>query len=118
MTKTMRCVVCPRGGDITVEYENATVISVKGNGCKRGQQYAQDEIVNPLRTLTTTVRVIGNTKTLIPVKSNAPIPKSSLFQAMEIIKNTYVTLPIKRGDVIIKDFFGAELVSCKTVDII
>ena len=44
MIKEMVCVSCPIGCMLTVELnEKNEVLSVKGNTCKRGEQYAVDE---------------------------------------------------------------------------
>jgi nucleoside-diphosphate-sugar epimerase len=43
------------------------VISVTGNTCKRGEQYAKDECTNPVRMLTTTIKVNGGSLPVVPV---------------------------------------------------
>ena len=57
MKKEMICIGCPMGCYLTVDYVGTEINEVSGNRCKVGQQYAEKEISNPERTLTTTVKV-------------------------------------------------------------
>lgn len=117
-TKELTCVVCPAGCHITVELDGGKVLSVTGNTCIRGKNYAESEITNPVRTLTSSVKI----KTekgfiMLPVRTDKPIPKSKLFAGMDLIHKAGVSLPVKAGDVIIKDFIeeGTDLIACKSV---
>ena len=56
MVKNYTCIVCPMGCSVDVEIENDKIIGVKGNTCKRGEEYVKAEITNPVRTITTTVK--------------------------------------------------------------
>lgn len=102
----LTCIICPVGCPLTAELENGEVVSVQGNLCKRGEKYAISECLNPVRTLTTTVRVDGGSP--LSVRSAQPIPKAAIFSAMKIINS--VTLPLGRpiavGDIIIPDIAG------------
>ena len=114
MKRNLTCIVCPIGCDISVEYESGKVISVIGNTCPRGARYAESEITNPVRTITTTVKSACGK--IIPVKTSEPISKEKVFDAMKIINNVKPFLPIKAGDVIIKDIFGSSLVATQSVE--
>ncbi len=103
----MVCVACPLGCALKVELSDSSeVLSVTGNTCKRGEQYAIDECTNPVRMLTTTVKVNGGILPVIPVKTSAPIPKGKMFECMEVINKAVVDAPIKMGDVLISDICG------------
>lgn len=113
MIKELTCIECPMGCKITVETkDNQTIIS--GNGCPRGKIYAENEIKSPKRVVTSTVKIIGGG--LLPVKTDAPIDKTKIFEIMKIINNTQVSRPIKTGDIIIENVFGANVISAKTVE--
>ncbi|MBE6773117.1 MAG: DUF1667 domain-containing protein [Ruminococcaceae bacterium] len=102
MIKEMICVSCPIGCMLTVELnENNIPVSVKGNTCKRGEQYAHDECTNPVRMLTTTIKVSGGKLSVVPVKTSKPIPKGKMFDCMQVINNEVVDAPVKMGDVLI-----------------
>lgn len=104
MTKEMICVSCPLGCMLSVELNDKNeVISVSGNTCKRGEQYAVDECTNPVRMLTSTMKVEGGKLPVIPVKTSKPIPKGKMFECMEIINSVCVDAPIKMGEVLISN---------------
>ena len=103
--KELICIICPRGCHLTVDDE----LNVSGNTCPRGAVYAKQELTHPTRTLTSTVRVVSNTEAMLPVKSNKPLPKEKIFDAMEVINKTCVKAPIKIGDVVIKNIFGLDV---------
>ncbi len=107
----LTCIICPMGCSMEVEVEtNASgqkkVLSVKDNGCKRGEQYAAKELQNPTRTLTTTIKVEGGELPLVPVKTAGEVPKASLLQCMEVVRRASCKAPVKRGDVLIYDLLG------------
>lgn len=112
-TTELTCIVCPVGCALRVEQtqtDEGEVISVTGNTCPRGAAYGKDEVLHPVRTLTTTVRV-PNAERLLPVKTDRPIPKEKLFEAMKKVNVLSVTAPVKIGDVLLDDLFGAKLVA-------
>lgn len=112
-TTELTCIVCPVGCTLRVEQtqtDEGEVISVTGNACPRGAAYGKDEVLHPVRTLTTTVRV-PNAERLLPVKTDRPIPKEKLLEAMKKVNVLSVTAPVKIGDVLLDDLFGAKLVA-------
>ncbi|MCH5183479.1 MAG: DUF1667 domain-containing protein [Oscillospiraceae bacterium] len=110
-TTELTCIVCPVGCALRVEQtDDGEVVSVAGNTCPRGAVYGKDEVLHPVRTLTTTVRV-QNGERLLPVKTDRPIPKEKLFAAMEKVNALSVLAPVKIGDVLLPDLFGAKLVA-------
>lgn len=117
MKKEIICTVCPRGCHIMVNGAGKNVITVEGYACKRGLTYAEAEYSNPVRILTTTVKVAGKDNELLPVRSGTPLPQDKLFDCMEVIKTTTVGLPVKRYDVIIKDICGTGVDIVATKDI-
>lgn len=116
MKKEIICTVCPRGCHIMAEGDEKSMQSAEGYTCKRGLEYAKTEYSNPVRILTTTVRIGGNDKDLLPVRSSAPVPKSKLFECMDIIRTATVTLPVKRYDVIVPDICGTGINIVATKD--
>lgn len=110
-TTELTCIVCPMGCALTVtQDENGELLSVSGNTCKRGAEYAKNEVLHPVRTLTTTVAVKGSGRPL-PVKTDRPIPKDKLFDAMAIVNTLLAETPVRIGDVLYADLFGANLVA-------
>lgn len=114
MTKEMICVSCPLGCMLSVELNDKNeVISVSGNTCKRGEQYAVDECTNPVRMLTSTMKVHGGKLPVIPVKTSKPIPKGKMFECMEVINSVSVDAPVKMGEVLISNICdtGVDIVA-------
>jgi len=113
--RNMTCIVCPVGCRLEVTLdESGKVASVTGNSCPRGVKYAVSEVTNPVRTLTSTVRLSGSAEAFLPVKTASPIPKGKMFEAMAFLRGLSAFAPVKRGDVI-ASFEGVPIVSGKTV---
>lgn len=115
----MTCIVCPIGCQLDVEMNaDGTVKKVSGNTCPRGKKYAVDELTNPVRTLTATVKLSGSEfEKRLPVRTDKPIPKNEILNAMKLIKAAEIKAPVKSGDIVIKDFIagGINLIACKNV---
>lgn len=118
MKKEIICMVCPRGCAITVEGCDGKVTSIEGNGCKRGLSFAETEFTAPVRLLTSTVRVAGKENELLPVRTRTPILRDKLFDVMDAIKASAVTLPVRQHDVIIADVCGTgvDVIASRDVD--
>lgn len=119
-TKNMTCIICPMGCsmEVTLDEEKKSVEKVVDNGCPRGAKYAEKELLNPTRTLTTTIAVENGVLAVVPVKSADELPKAKLLQFMEVIRREKAHAPIKIGDVLIKDILGSgvNIVACADVD--
>ena len=109
MERKLTCIICPLGCELNVKLEEGKVISVSGNTCKRGEIYAKNECTNPQRTITSTLRCEDGS--LVPVKTDRPIPKGTIEECMKIINAATAKLPVRVGDIIIKDVFGANIVA-------
>ena len=117
MNKEMICIGCPMGCYLTVDYVEKTVRSVSGNRCKVGLEYAEKEISNPERTLTTTVRVKGGHLPLVSVRTNKPLPKNRIFDTMNLLAKVEIEAPIKIGEPIVQNIFdtGVNIVATKNI---
>ena len=95
----MICINCPKGCemDVTVEGERVTVV---GNSCPKGEDYAKAEMTNPTRMVTGLVRVAGMRKPL-PVKTKVAVPKAKINDVLFALHQATVQLPVKIGDIII-----------------
>ena len=90
---------------------------IEGNKCKKGAEYAQEEVLNPRRVLTSSVLILGAELPIVSVKTLHPIPKERLFDVLAEIKRTAVKAPIKSGDIVIKNAAdtGVDIIATKTV---
>ncbi|MFA6384399.1 MAG: DUF1667 domain-containing protein [Candidatus Omnitrophota bacterium] len=113
MKKELICVECPKGCSLDADIENGKVVSVSGNKCPRGEEYALSEIENPRRILTSSVLCEGLEVRMLPVRTDQPIPKAQLMDAMNAVKKIRVNRKVKAGDVIVPGFFGVNLISAR-----
>ncbi|MBQ1230339.1 MAG: DUF1667 domain-containing protein [Clostridia bacterium] len=116
MVRELTCIVCPKGCPLRVELEDGVVKSVTGHTCPRGLQYANDECIHPMRTVTSTV--LAKDGRVIPVKTDRTIPKEKMFECMELINATVIELPVTVGQVLLSDILGtgANLVATANAD--
>jgi CxxC motif-containing protein len=118
--KKMRCIVCPEGCAMLAEYgeDSKKIISLEGHNCKRGIKFAEAEIKNPLRLLTTTIGIDSKISQRLPVRSNIPAPKEKIFSIAKEVKKIRAKAPIKMGEIIIADVLGTgvDIISSATVD--
>lgn len=72
------CITCPKGCHLTVDEEND--YAVKGNACPRGAEYGKNELKNPKRVVTSTVKTTSEEHPRCPVKTNGAIPKGKCLR--------------------------------------
>lgn len=114
MDRNLTCIICPRGCTLTVSIDGENV-KVSGQGCPKGEKYGIDECVNPVRTVTSIIRVDNREDTMVSVKTADPIPKGKIFELMEIIRGVKVSAPVHIGDVLIENVFGTNVIATKDI---
>lgn len=114
--RELTCIGCPLGCPLTVRMDGSE-ISVSGNTCKRGEDYAKKEVVNPTRIVTSSVHVAGGEITMVSVKTKQDIPKDKIFECMSEIRRASVQAPVAIGDVIIENCAstGVAVIATKNV---
>ena len=119
MKKTeLTCIRCPIGCAITVtQDDDGKVTDITGNSCPNGYKYAANEVTNPTRIVTTTVRVKGGTLPVVSVKTKGDVPKGKMFECVKAINKMEVSAPVAIGDVIVHDVAGTgvDVVATKNV---
>lgn len=118
MKKILTCTVCPTGCLIEAEWTTKEDIVVKGNGCKRGLAYCTDECFAPKRTFTSSVRISGTGRRMLPVRTDIAVPKELLFSCAEATHKMKLEAPVKAGDILAEDFLGtgAKLISSMSLN--
>jgi CxxC motif-containing protein len=111
------CIKCPLGCMIQAELENKEVRKVTGNTCSRGEDYVKKEIINPTRTVTSTVMVINGEIPMVPVKTKGDIPKDKIWDCMRVLSGIKVAAPVHIGDIIIENVAGTNVNIVATKDI-
>lgn len=115
MKRNITCILCPRGCAMTAE-QTETGIAVTGNTCPRGEKYAIDECISPMRTVTATVRVANRKDTMVSVKTDRPVAKERMMEVMQILRSMTVEAPLAIGDEIHPDACGAKIIITKAVE--
>lgn len=117
--RTLTCIGCPMGCQVTVTLENGQVTAVTGNTCKRGEDYARKEVTHPTRIVTTTVRVTGGSAPVVSVKTAGDIPKEAIFPVMRALDGVILPAPVKIGDVVLADAAGTgvNVVATKNIPV-
>ena len=104
MTEETRiiCVACPKGCRLRVSREGET-FTVSDQGCKRGEQYARQEMTDPRRMVATTVQIENSSHPLLPVYTAAPFPKAKIGPLLGELRKIRLRGPIQMGAVILKN---------------
>lgn len=113
------CIVCPIGCSLIIEKDSSQPEGYKitGNQCNRGVNYALNEMINPTRVLTSTVKIKGLANIMLPVKTDIAVPKDKMFEIMERLKSIEVEIPIKKEDIVLKNVCNTKvnLIATKSV---
>lgn len=117
MESKITCIICPIGCELIIHHEDGKIKSIEGHQCKKGLPYAEEELFDPKRTLTTTIVVRDGELPLVSVKTSEPIPKERMFDVMDCISQIQVDAPVEIGDVLIKNVLdlNADIVATKNV---
>ncbi|MGI6004039.1 MAG: DUF1667 domain-containing protein [Christensenellales bacterium] len=99
------CIVCPVSCRISVREEGGE-LTISGSTCKRGEDFARNEHVNPMRILTSTVKLEGGRFPRLPVISRGEIPKAKLRECLNEVYRITASAPVKCGDVLIENVCG------------
>ena len=122
-TLQFNCTTCPSECLLTVEVERdangavATVRSVTGNSCPRGDKFAHQELTCPMRVLTTTVAVSGGDEALLPVRTAEALPLTLHAQAMNLLRGAVVDAPIRMGDIVLPNLLNTGIDLIASMDI-
>lgn len=115
MTRTLTCIICPRGCALTAEIVGEDV-RVSGHACKRGEAYAVNECLHPMRTVTATIRVNNREDTMAAVKTREPVAKGDMMAVMQMLRSRTVAAPIRIGDILVRDVCGTDIVATRDVE--
>lgn len=117
MKQELVCFLCPNSCELTVD--DAGGLTVTGNRCPRGEQFARQELLDPQRTLTSSVRIQGAALPLLSVRSDRPVKKRELFHLMELLRDVDCAAPVRQGDVILSDAgeSGANIIATRTMPV-
>ena len=114
--RTLICIGCPNGCLVTVDKNPDGSLSITGNACKKGEEYARNEVTAPKRTVTSIVRVTGGKNPVVSVKTKEEIPKEKIAACVEEINRTALKAPVSLGQIVIADVAGTGVDIVATAD--
>lgn len=115
MKQTLTCIICPRGCTLTAEIADGNV-SVTGHTCPKGAEYAVNEVLHPMRTVTATIRVRNRKDTMVSVKTASPVPKERIMAVMAALRRQTVHAPIAIGQILLQDIEGSAIIATKGIN--
>ena len=116
MSEQLICITCPLGCHLSIDRQGDGTLAVAGNRCPRGVRYANEELLAPKRVVSATARLAEMAGGLgeglgavarLPVRTSAAYPKDGVPALLAEIYRLTVSLPVSRGDVLIKDYAGS-----------
>ena len=117
-TKYLNCIICPLGCRLRAEMKDGKILSVSGNTCPRGETYARNELTDPRRVLTSTVKIKNASLPLLPVVSDGSLPKGKILDCALFLRSVEVSAPVRAGQVILPDILGLgiNIVASRSMD--
>ena len=133
MSQELVCITCPMGCHLSVEVLGDGGVEVSGNRCPRGAVYAREETLSPRRVVTATCSLVrpcggaacegGAPESLsaprrVSCRSSAAFPKERIPELLEALYALEVSLPVKRGDPLLKDALGTgiDILATRTIE--
>jgi len=100
-----------------IVYDREQIIEVREALCPKGREYAFNEIFQPLRTLTTTVKVKGGELPLVGVRTDRPIPREKLREGVRILSKLELEAPVYFHQVILENFLttGTKVIATREI---
>lgn len=111
----MVCIVCPNGCRLSTTVQNGKIF-VAGNKCKRGEVFAVNELTNPTRSVTTSVKTTVRGYPVVSVKTDGEIPKNKIFELMALCDKIVVDRVLPIGTVLAENLFGTGVNLVTTTD--
>ena len=118
MKKSITCIICPNGCQMEAEYSVETGLLIAGFRCERGREYGKNEFFTPKRIFTSSIKIYGANRRMLPVRSDRPIPKEKLMDCMKEIRKISLQAPIAEHQIIIPDILhtGTDIVASMTLE--
>ena len=104
----MICVSCPKGCHLNIQREGDTIVQITA-GCKRGKDYAKQELCDPRRMVASTVKVKDGLHPLVPVATAAPFPKPQIQDLLTALRKVEIEAPVELGQVVLKNAIGTDV---------
>jgi CxxC motif-containing protein len=115
MKKELTCISCPIGCAMTAEIQQDGLVTVTGNQCARGAEYARDELVDPRRVVTATCRTTSMRHPRLPVRTRGPCPREKIADVLGRIYQLSIEVPVRQGD-LLADIDGVQVIATRSLE--
>lgn len=107
------CIECPRGCLLQVAHDSQNKVLVEGNSCQKGQAFGVQQLENPSRILTSTIKTNFVHQPRLSVRTNKPLALSLINEAMKELDKILLSNEIKCGEIIVENFggWGVDLIA-------
>ncbi|MBQ7226769.1 MAG: DUF1667 domain-containing protein [Clostridia bacterium] len=112
--KEYTCILCPKSCRLTVD-RDLYELTVSGNECERGKDYAIAEFTNPVRIATFNVAVEKGERAVVSVKTANPVMLAKVLPLARLIKKLKVTAPITCGQTLFSSLLGEKIIATANV---
>ena len=116
-SESLICIGCPVGCLITAKKQEDGSFSVTGNTCKKGEEYALNEMTHPKRGVTFVVNVSGGCADVVSVKTAVEIPKDKIWDCVKELKQLTYPAPICAGEVLVENIAGTGVAVVATCNV-
>lgn len=123
MNRIFTCIACPVGCEIEARIEESSegpvILEIAGANCIRGRTYVENELKNPMRIVTSSVRVTGGNMPITSVRLTVPVPRNRMTDVIEELRKVRLTAPVSIGQIVIQNILGlgSDVIVTKSVDI-
>ena len=113
--KEIKCTACERGCTLRAD-SDLYEITISGNKCPRGKEYALGEYINPTREVTFNVRVRGGSSPVVSAKTAYPIAVTKILPLSRLLLKLSVDAPVAEGQPLFASLLGERIVSTSAVE--
>lgn len=113
--KEIKCTACERGCILRAD-SDLYEITISGNKCPRGKEYALSEYINPTREVTFNVRVRGGCSPVVSAKTAHPIAVSKILPLSRLLIKLSVDAPVAEGQTLFASLLGERIISTSAVE--
>ena len=109
----LTCIVCPNGCRISAELIDGQYV-LSGNKCARGAEFAEKELTDPKRCVTTTVRTVFPYLPALPVKTKGEMAKALIPAVIRALAGVTVTRALSAGETVAENVLGTgvDVIAC------
>ena len=100
--KQLTCIVCPLGCLIKADFSGEKYV-FSGNKCEKGALFAESELTDPMRTLSTTVRTIFPEVPVLPVKISAEVKKMKIPEIIRELSYIIINERLGINDIVVSN---------------